>query len=63
VWTAASDSRGPPYDPRRLAEKKAIDSLFLREVERDRIVLAGKSFRPFRTCRSMSDRRCTGRAG
>jgi uncharacterized protein (UPF0332 family)/predicted nucleotidyltransferase len=34
------------YDPRRLAEEKAIDSLFLREVERDRIVLAGGELPP-----------------
>jgi hypothetical protein len=34
------------YDLRRLAEEKAIDSLFLREVERDRIVLAGGELPP-----------------
>jgi predicted nucleotidyltransferase len=51
------------YDLRRLAEETGIHSLFLREVERDRIVLAGGELPPLPTCRSMSERRCMGRAG
>jgi len=53
VNEAASERNGSPFlfstqvtDPRRLAEEAAIESLYLREVERDRIVLWGGESTP-----------------
>ena len=53
VNEAASKGNGSPFlfstqvtDPRRLAEEAAIESLYLREVERDRIVLWGGESTP-----------------
>ena len=53
VNEAAREGNGSPFlfstqvtDPRRLAEEAAIESLYLREVERDRIVLWGGESTP-----------------
>ena len=53
VYDAVGEGRGGPFlfstqvtDPRRLAEEAAIESLYLREVERDRIVLWGGESTP-----------------
>jgi uncharacterized protein (UPF0332 family)/predicted nucleotidyltransferase len=52
AWEVVHEAAGPtglsPHvtDPRHLAEDAAIESLFLREVERDRIVLCGGEVTP-----------------
>ncbi len=53
VYDAVGGGEGTPFlfstqvtDPRRLAEEAAIESLYLREVERDRIVLWGGDSTP-----------------
>ena len=53
VYDAVGEGSGDPFlfstqvtDPRRLAEEAAIESLYLREVERDRIVLWGGECTP-----------------
>jgi len=53
VYEAAGEADAEPFvfstlvtDPRRLAEQAAIESLYLREIERDRVVLKGGEITP-----------------
>jgi predicted nucleotidyltransferase len=49
LWGAAKAEGADPlvfsvkvWDPARIADRRAIDSFFMRELDRDKIVLAGK---------------------